>query len=196
MYHLKLFAFRKNSSTLLKILDKNERDLFIHAVKNLLNKIEDKYILVQNTKTLYIDFFLALKHDDETILPKRNCIDKINHNNAITITSKRLDGFSFVIDGYFSDENYILKNTDKIFAEFMGRKFFATPVNSGQNIKIWDIDVKGYFFVEFSIRLPVWCMFIQFGLLSKNRIIYLSKINLLEALLNKIQYIIKTMRNK
>lgn len=192
IYHLKLFAFRKNSDALLEVLNKKERALFIETVKNLLKKIDDQYILEQNTQTLYKDFFLLLKHGDNSRLPKRNDIDKINRGQAITITKKRIGRFSFIIEGYFSDDNYILKERDKIFVKSFGKKFFARPLNPEPKIKIWDIEVQGYSFVEFSIRVPFWAVFLQFCLLANGRTIYLTKLNLFESILNKFRNLIIT----
>lgn len=182
IYHLKLFLFQKHSKVLLKTLSEIEKEEFVNTVKKLLSIIDDKYIIEQDTKKIFIEFLLSLKGSTQK-LPED--INKINEN-SIHITKYKLKLFKIQLIGYFYDDNYMLKNDDKIFMESLCCKKYAERIKIDKKIKIWDYVAKDLSNSGFSIEVPIWIIAFRFGLKSKNNIVYFKKINLINKFFNKI----------
>jgi glycosyltransferase involved in cell wall biosynthesis len=185
IYHLKLFLFQKNSSYLMNTLDSNERIEFINEVKLLLNKIDEKYIIEQNTKNIHKEFLLSLKFDSTVTLESFNDIDP---NSAIKILKTKISGLNLLLYGYFSDDNYIKKKEDKIFIKYLNQKRYAQSFQIKKKHKIWGLLVRDYKHSGFVIKLPVWCLGInfRFGIVSSKGIANLRRINLFMLICKKV----------
>lgn len=183
IYHLKLFVFQKNSKILLKVLSNSEQIQFINSVKSLLKNIDDKYIIKQNTKKLHKDFLLSLKKGKSYTIEEN--IKSVNKKTAIKITSIKIKPHKTIINGYFYDDNYMLKNSDKIFAKSFLLKNYAKRRKLNKQIKIWGYVVRDLKNSGFSIQMPIWALFLTIGVESSNNIINLKKVNVLKVILNK-----------
>lgn len=191
IYHLKLFLFQKNSKMLMNILSEKERLNFVDAVKSLLKKIDDQYILEQEMSIKYKEFLLYLKNDEKVKL--NNDRKNINADTAITITKYKINGVFIELEGTFSDVNYTLKKEDKIVIRGLGRTFYTTPKNKNGTVTIWNFTLPEYTDSEFSIKVPIFLLNFEFGLISNNTYIPLRKINLLKNLIERFFKTIKKM---
>jgi glycosyltransferase involved in cell wall biosynthesis len=189
VYHLKLFTFQKNSKILMKVLSEKERNFFVKTVKDLLKKIDKRYILEQDTKNVHKEFLLSLKEGKNIQLCDN--INKIDQDNCIKITKKSIKGIKIYLEGYFSDDQYRFKKGDQIFIESLGKRFFAKPKVLNKNLTIWDIIVRDYSQAGFSIHIPI-CLSFRFGLISQGETFYLKKVNLLHKFARKFLTKIKS----
>lgn len=184
IYHLKLFVFQRNSKILLKVLSKTEQKHFIEAVKKLLMLINDKYIIEQDTKKLHRDFLLYFKKGTfETI---EDNINIINKGTALKITRKKFKWFKLRIHGYFYDDNYMIKNTDKIFYQTLFKKRYARRIHLNKKVEIWGYVVRDLKNSGFYLEIPIWALVFRLGLESSNKTIYFKKINIPKVFFRKL----------
>ncbi|AVR00504.1 hypothetical protein OBCHQ24_16325 [Oceanobacillus iheyensis] len=185
IYHLKLFVFQKNSNTLLKVLNQQEIDNFIKSVKFLLQNMDDKYLLEQDTKNVHKEFLLYIKSG--VAIKLNNSIFKIDPNSAIKFTDKKIKHGKLYLKGYLRDDNYLMRKEDRIFIKTKSRLIYASPIDIKKSLKIWDIEVRNYKYSGFVIQLPIWYFKFKFGIHNPQEgKHFLSEFNLYSVISKKL----------
>ncbi|WP_217586472.1 glycosyltransferase family 2 protein [Lentibacillus saliphilus] len=192
IYHLKLYTFQKYSSILMDVLNESEVKEFLTDIKNLLQEIDDKYILEQNTKNIHKEFLMSIKYNQTYPI---ECLKKVNTETSIRITQRRVKGLKIVLKGYFTDDNYVMKKDDYIFIQDSSRSYRAKKRNYNKQLRIWDITVRDYKYSGFTLEFPITFIKFQFGLKTNEGSIYLKKVNLLKVLLDKAHKILIKNKN-
>ncbi|MEK4201547.1 glycosyltransferase family 2 protein [Cytobacillus sp. FSL K6-0265] len=108
IYHLRLFLISKNYSKMLNVLEESEVEEFIYLMRLLLGKIEDKYILNQNFKTIEKKVLLKVKYG------KQYDVNKFSSFRKIIIEKLRLKYLYFQIEGTSFNREVFVKYKNKI----------------------------------------------------------------------------------
>ncbi len=123
---------------------------FIKSVTILLKNIDEKYILEQDTRNIHKEFLLSLKNYSISL---DNDFHKVNPKNSIRITKVKFKGIKLEMEGYFYDDNYVLKKGDEIFIHSIFKRIYASRTEIDKQIKIWGVtvrDLKIRFHFEFT----------------------------------------------
>ncbi|WP_416722583.1 glycosyltransferase family 2 protein [Bacillus stercoris] len=178
IYHMKLFLFPKNRDVVNAVLTEEEFVIFKNMFKDILLKIEDRFILEQDMSSYYKDFLLQLKGSQLNDLNKIKL--SILETKNVTITSLRLKSFYFIIKGHFINEYYDMKSNDKILLISGNKKYTSKQRKLDDHIVIWGKKVRDYKYSGFQVKLPIWIFKFSFVLQTNQFTVKLNTVHLIK----------------
>ncbi|WP_406621266.1 glycosyltransferase family 2 protein [Bacillus atrophaeus] len=178
VYHMKLFLFPKNREVVNAVLTEEEFGEFRNIFKDILFKIEDRFILEQDMPSYYKEFLLQLKGSQLSNLNEINL--SILETKNVTITSMKLKGFYFIIEGHFINEYYDMKLNDKIVLISGNKKYASKQRIIDDHIVIWGEKVRDYKYSGFQVKLPIWIYKFSFLLQANQFAVKLNTVHLIK----------------
>ncbi|MEK5524009.1 glycosyltransferase family 2 protein [Heyndrickxia sp. FSL W8-0423] len=177
VYHLKLFLYKRNSEKIMTNLSEIEKKNLILSIINILQYIDEDYILEQNMKHYYKEFLISLKRSGWPL--KLNLLPNENGSDEIIIKKKQFIGYGIKLIGYYSSEYYTLTSKDYISIRSGKKDMICTQKHIEKDIKIWGQPVRNLEFAGFEVVLPLHRLKIEF---------YLNKYSGFSSKLNSFNY--------
>ncbi|MBN6885242.1 glycosyltransferase involved in cell wall biosynthesis [Cytobacillus horneckiae] len=185
IYHLRLYLINNNHKAMLKTLNQEELHNFKVAIRELLELIDEKYILEQNIKIYQKEILLKLKYGND-YCGNNYYHSKNNFEQSIIINKICVRWLKLRIEGQFESNYYKFSEKDKLCIKNKTKTIVCKINNEKENMNFLGckiVKVNNKFIVE----IPLYFFSFDFHLKTRGGTYFLRRVNFFETFISKIK---------
>lgn len=175
VFHMKLYLFNSHYGTMKETLDVRERDEFMRAVYDVLQRIDERYITEQEMKLYYKSFLMSLKRSGcpVSFVMEEEALAR----EQVVIKEKKPTIRGVQIRASLSEEVGLLDPSDTVYIMSRKRKVRCAHVYDGKDVDIWDVPTEVRAGIEFEVTVPYHALDFTFYVKRGQRIVALNRFN-------------------